>query len=68
MRSTAVHITVRRFVHMHGIIQQGGKGVSIALDNVMKVKDGEAFSGKVDAADDFASFGVNGTDDSDMLA
>lgn len=46
----------------------GGKGVSIALDNVMKVKDGEAFSGKVDAADDFASFGVNGTDDSDMLS
>lgn len=33
----------------------GGKGVSVALDNVMKTKDGEAFSGKSSASDDFAS-------------
>jgi hypothetical protein len=33
----------------------GGKGVSVALDNVMKIKDGEAFSGKSSASDDFAS-------------
>lgn len=42
----------------------GGKGVSIALDNVMKVKDGEAFSGRTDASEDFASFGK---EDADML-
>jgi len=35
----------------------GGKGVSIALDNVMKTKDGEAFSGRTDASEDFADFG-----------
>jgi hypothetical protein len=34
----------------------GGKGVSIALDNVMKTKDGEAFSGRTDAGNDFADF------------
>jgi hypothetical protein len=34
----------------------GGKGVSVALDNVMKVKDGEAFSGRSDAAHDFSDF------------
>ena len=33
----------------------GGKGVSVALDNVMKIKDGEAFSGKSSASDDFAT-------------
>lgn len=34
----------------------GGKGVSIALDNVMKVRDDEAFSGKSKAEDDFKAF------------
>lgn len=34
----------------------GGKGVSIALDNVMKVRDGEPFSGRSDAKSDFADF------------
>jgi hypothetical protein len=34
----------------------GGKGVSVALDNVMKVKDDEAFSGRTNAASDFADF------------
>lgn len=42
----------------------GGKGVSIALDNVMKTKDGEAFSGRTDAASDFADFAKA---DADML-
>lgn len=40
----------------------GGKGVSIALDNVMKVKDGEAFSGRSEASDDFADFAKEDTD------
>ena len=43
----------------------GGKGVSIALDNVMKVKDGEAFSGRTEASSDFADFAK---EDSDLLA
>jgi hypothetical protein len=43
----------------------GGKGVSIALDNVMKVRDGEAFSGRTDASADFAEFGK---EDSDLLS
>lgn len=34
----------------------GGKGVSIALDNVMKIRDDEAFSGRSKAEDDFADF------------
>jgi hypothetical protein len=34
----------------------GGKGVSIALDNLMKVRDDEAFSGRTNAEDDFADF------------
>jgi len=42
----------------------GGKGVSIALDNVMKVKDGEAFSGRTDASVDFADFAK---EDADLL-
>lgn len=44
----------------------GGKGVSIALDNVMKVKDDEAFSGRTSADDDFAGFASSDSDD-DML-
>lgn len=43
----------------------GGKGVSIALDNVMKVRDDEAFSGRSSADDDFAD--IADTDDDDML-
>lgn len=43
----------------------GGKGVSIALDNVMKVKDGEAFSGRTDASADFADFAK---EDADLLS
>lgn len=42
----------------------GGKGVSIALDNIMKVKDGEAFSGRTDASADFADFTK---EDADLL-
>lgn len=39
----------------------GGKGVSLALDNVMKVKDGEAFSGRTTAEDDFKLFASEDT-------
>lgn len=39
----------------------GGKGVSIALDNVMKVKDDEAFSGRTNASADFADFASTDT-------
>lgn len=31
-----------------------GKGVSFGLNNIQKVRDGESFSGRVDAQDDFA--------------
>lgn len=34
----------------------GGKGVSFGLNNVMKVKDDEAFSGRKGAGEDFAKF------------
>ena len=40
----------------------GGKGVSLALDNVMKAKDGEAFSGRTSAEDDFKAFASAGSD------
>lgn len=45
--------SIRCFAWSH---PTGGNGVSIALDNVMKTKDGEAFSGRSKAEDDFASF------------
>lgn len=45
--------SIRAFAWEH---PTGGKGVSIALDNCMKVKDGEAFSGRTDASADFADF------------
>ena len=35
---------------------QNSKGVAISLDNVLKVKDGERFSSKSSAADDFSDF------------
>lgn len=42
----------------------GGKGVSIALDNVMKIRDDEAFSGRSSAGDDFADIAADdGGDD-----
>lgn len=34
----------------------GGKGVSFGLNNVMKIKDDEAFSGKQAAEEDFKAF------------
>ena len=37
----------------------GGKGVSVSVDNVMKVRDGEPFSGRTTAESDFASFKSN---------
>jgi len=45
----------------------GGRGVSVALDNCMKVKDDEAFSGKSSAADDFKEFASADADADDML-
>lgn len=40
----------------------GGRGVSVALDNCMKVRDDEAFSGRARAEDDFADFASAGGD------
>lgn len=40
----------------------GGRGVSVALDNVMKTKDDEAFSGRSKAEDDFKGFAVASDD------
>lgn len=34
----------------------GGKGVSLAIDNAMKTRDGEPFSGRSSAESDFAAF------------
>lgn len=38
---------------------QNSKGIAISLDNVLKVKDGEKFSSKAKAEDDFADFADN---------
>jgi len=35
---------------------QKSKGVAISLDNIMKIKDGEKYTSKTTAADDFADF------------
>jgi hypothetical protein len=44
--------------------QQGNKGVSFGLDNVMKVRDGERLGGgRSKAEDDFAEFAGEGADD-----
>jgi hypothetical protein len=40
------------------------KGVSLQLDNVMKIRDDEPFSGRSSAADDFAEFVAGGKDKS----
>lgn len=45
----------------------GGKGVSIALDNVMKIRDDEAFSGRSSAGDDFADFAGDSNEPADDL-
>lgn len=44
----------------------GGKGVSLSLSNVMKVKDDDAFDGRTSAASDFAAFGED-ADKSELL-
>ena len=41
----------------------GGKGVSFALDNVMKVEDGDPLSGRGTAADDFAEYAEDAAQD-----
>ncbi len=43
--------------------ETNAKGVSIALDNVMKIRDDEPFSGRSSAADDFAEFVSGGSKD-----
>jgi hypothetical protein len=45
----------------------GGKGVSFALDNVMKIKDGDPLSGAGTAAGDFADFAEESDGDGDDL-
>lgn len=42
----------------------GGKGASFALDNVMKVRDDDAFDGSVGAETDFADFASKSDSDS----
>lgn len=42
----------------------GNNGVAAGLDNIMKVKDDESFSGKPDAGSDFA--GIEADDDDDL--
>jgi hypothetical protein len=44
----------------------GNKGIAAGLNNVMKVKDGEALSGRTTAEEDFADVTVDDEDD-DML-
>ena len=45
---------------------QGNKGVSFALNHVWKVKDGESFGSRIDAADEFESF-AEASDGSGLL-
>lgn len=46
--------------------ETGGKGVSLGLHNVQKVKDDEHFSGKTKASDDFDDWDDD-SDDDDLL-
>jgi hypothetical protein len=46
----------------------GGKGVSFALNNVMKVKDDDPLGGGTRAEDDFAEFAEAESDDDDASA
>lgn len=41
----------------------GKKGVAVALNNIMKTKDGEPFGSRVSADEDFAGVGVDEDDD-----
>lgn len=52
--------SIRAYAWSH---KTGGKGVSFALDNILKMKDDEPFTSKVSAADDFAD--IDPMDDDD---
>lgn len=41
---------------------KGNKGVGVGLNNIMKIKDGEAFSGRASAESDFADIEVEDDD------
>lgn len=47
-------VTVNFYPYAH---PQGGKGVACGLGNVLKTRDGEAFTGGASAASDFAGIG-----------
>lgn len=44
--------------------ETGGKGVSFGLQNVMKIKDGESFSSRPNAQEQFKEFAAEGDEDS----
>ncbi len=57
-------LTTRPYAWEH---DEGGKGVSWSLDNVLWIKHGKAFSGKTSAEDDFANVVDEDEGDDDML-
>lgn len=57
-------VSVRAYAWQH---VTGGKGVSFSLDNVMKVRDDDAFDGSSDAATDFAEVVKRSEDTDDLL-
>lgn len=44
---------IRPYAYEHKV---GGKGVSISLDNVLRTREGDGFTGKTNASDDFSEF------------
>lgn len=54
---------IRASVNFYAYDYKGKKGVACGLQNVMKVKDGEAIGGRANAADDFAGYASEDAED-----
>ena len=55
----------RASVSFYAFDKAGNKGVGLALNNVMKIKDGDRLDGRMAAEDEFASYGGGGGSPSD---
>jgi Protein of unknown function (DUF2815) len=56
----------RASINFYAFNKNGNKGVAAGLNNLMKLEDGEALSGRPSAEDDFADF-ASDEDDDDLI-
>lgn len=58
----------RATVRAYAYDRNGNRGVAFGLQNIQKLRDGEPFSGRTKAADDFSPVEGGGTDPNDIFA